>query len=329
MIKRFFCVGVLACALAWSVQVFGNVTIMLSDFNSNTYANGISLAENAAMTWAVNAIRRMHGDIVFNSGSSLVLNNNLYLGSKSTLSGNPITVGSKVESFFENTKTIYLGGNQTFADKTINISTPVIIDGEGNTVVLGGTTKFVFDGEASGSVLTLRNMTLRLSAAGQVFEGMDVALENVAIECDEDAILFNENGPRVMTIKGAVAVQASGGKRLTLFGTSDAGSAVNIASGGILRITPKAVVEISASTAKPVIFNSGTISLDKCVFYTGQKGLTVSDGTVNIVGAVKVFNQKFGGTVNVDVDKALTFGEDVMLNYQRGYIDPVGLVVVR
>lgn len=294
---------------------------------TNEFIKGLAIGSAATVTFESSAM--VNGAVTFYDGdSTLIMNRDLYLGSNGSLAAASAAVeGGAAITIDGKGNAIVFGQKQNLSNVTVNLASSLVLDGQGKTLTLAGMTQFAV---ASGTpALTLRNMTLRFSGIGPVFEGLDVTLENVTIVCDADAVLFSENAARTLTINGLVDVKVVGDSRLTLFGSNSADSNIVIAEHGILHIEPLAVVELSASATKPTVTNEGTIILDGCTLYTGSQGLTVNSGTVQLAGAVKVFNQKVDGDVNTDVEKALQFGAGVALVYDRGaHIDPVGLVVV-
>lgn len=158
--------------------------ITVTNDNVASYLSGFTIPANTIVVWNVADNKKLvNGPIVFkHATSTLILNNNLYLGAKGGLSSDFSLSGQAsgpfLISIYGNSKTIFMSANLTLPDYSLVNSSDLTIDGGGKTF-----TAHKFYG--FNSTVTLKNMALNVDIAvgnGALFSGGNTTLDAVTIQ---------------------------------------------------------------------------------------------------------------------------------------------------
>jgi Tol biopolymer transport system component len=302
------------------------------------FNNGFTVLPNA--TVLMDTFLTVSGGFDLGDTGVLMLNGNLYLDGKTTLTSGGYLMGKA--SIGANPRTLFLGGNLILQTTPLNrvlhitgnwsdegTSGDLIIDGQGHTLCIGDNTQIFVD---TNITLTLRNMTLktgalsnRLPAIRLATPGSTLALDNVVMDLGAD---FNFNQGRIfihneVAITGTSAfVYHSPNPSYITSGATwlfDQGTTFSVAPA---TFTSASYLQDPTATSTPNNFiamadPSSVLYLNGCSFKTTFTGLRLTNGTVLLNNGVNIDTQ---AAVDVASTPA-TYLSGVGLPY-RGWAPP-------
>jgi len=284
-----------------NTRVYQNTYTIAADETIQNFVyfqDGLTINDNKTLTIASPI---PVDELTFGNGSGvapvLAMNEDMYLKS---VAFNNDQMAARI---LGNNRTLFMEGDWNIATgKTLNISSPLVIDGQGHELQLTGVGKLFVDSSVS---VTLQNMTLKLGSQNGIdcYYNGDLTLNNVLIDLGDSGYTFTsgrlhiQNDVMINGYNKTMGFVPNTASYMTIYPNSMLNFDLNTTftyDGG--SVSPRNKLRMSNVTSW-LDFNGSTLR-------TGLNGLSLTNGTLILDNKVTMNN----GT-NVDQAKAITLGD--------------------